>query len=286
MQGSLRIMTPRMFGRAGLYVLLVCVLGLILFPIYWMLITSFKPPSEAFRLPPTLWPEAFSGEAYPYVVQAWEYWPTLLNTLIVAGFSGLGATLLGGLAAYGFSRMQFPGKSVFFGFIVISMALPGMVTIGPIFLAYTQLNLLDTLQGLILVNVSGGIPLALLTLYTYLNAIPRELDEAAAIDGCSRAMIIFKVIGPLAAPGLMVSALLIFIAVWNEFLYAFTLTVTPASRLLNVRLMEVPVREGVQTIPYDLIAAGGMLCLLPLLPILIGARRQLVDGLLAGSLKG
>lgn len=286
MLGSLSVRTPRALGRAGFYLLLICGLGLILFPFYWILITSLKTPSEAFRLPPTLWPQTISGGAYPYMVQAWQYWPTLFNTLVVAGVSALIATLLGGLAAYSFSRMQFPGKSLLFGFIVISMALPAMVTIGPIFLAYTQTGLLDTLQGLILVNVSSGIPLAILTLYTYLNAIPRELDDAAAIDGCSRGMILLRVIAPLAAPGLSVSALLIFIAVWNEFLYAFTLTVSPASRLLNVRLMEVPVREAVQTIPYDLIAAGGMLCLLPLLPILVGARRQLVDGLLAGSLRG
>lgn len=278
--------TPHILWRAASYLVLMLVLVLILFPIYWIIVTSLKTPGEAFRLPPTLWPQQLTFAAYPFMVQAWQYWPSLGNTLVVAGVSALGATVLGGLAAYGFSRIRFVGKGVLYGFMVLSMALPAMVTVGPIFLAYTRLGLLDTLLGLILVNVSNGLPLATLTLYTHLNTIPRELDDAASIDGCSRLTMLRAIIVPLAAPGLTVSFLLVFIAVWNEFLYAFTLTVTPAARLLNVRLMEVPVRGNVQTIPYDLIAAGGMLCLLPLLPILIGARRRLVDGILAGALRG
>lgn len=282
----LRTLAPGTVGRAGSYLLLAVVLAVLLFPLYWILITSLKTPGEAYRLPPTFWPEAISLDAYPYVIRAWEYWRSLGNTLVVAGASALVATVLGGMAAYGFNRARFPGRSLCFGFLVVSLALPGMVTVGPIFLAYTRFNLIDTLHGLVLVNVSNGLPLAMLTLYAYLNGIPRDLDDAALIDGCTRFQLLRSIIVPLAAPGLVVSFLLVFIAVWNEFLYAFILTVTPAARLLNVRLVEVPVREGVQTIPYDLISAGGVLCLLPLVPILILARRRLVEGILAGALRG
>lgn len=276
----------RIAERAALHLTVAGVLAVLLFPIYWILVTSLKTPAEAFRLPPTFWPQTISFEAYPFMIQAWQYWRTLANTLIVAGAAALIATILGGSAAYAFHRARFPGRSLCFGFLVVSLALPGMVTIGPIFLAYTRFNLIDTLHGLVLVNVSNGLPLAMLTLYAYLGGIPRDLDDAALTDGCNRLQLLRSIIVPLAAPGLVVSFLLVFIAVWNEFLAAFILTVTPEARLLNVRLVEVPVRETVQTIPYDLISAGGILCLLPLVPILILARRRLVEGILAGALRG
>ena len=104
-------------------------------------------------------------------------------------------------------------------------------------------------------------------------------------DGCNRFAVLFRVIVPIAMPGISVSFLLLFIAGWNEFLFAFTLTVTPATRLLTVRLFEVPVRTDVNTVPYDLIATGGVLLLLPLVPLLMRVQKQLVEGILAGAVK-
>ncbi|OWK24491.1 hypothetical protein AJ87_21325 [Rhizobium yanglingense] len=121
------------------------------FPIYYMVITSLKTPSEAYRLPPTLWPQNLSVESYPYVVGAWNYWRTLGNTVLVAGTAALTATVLGGICAYGFSRMEFTGKTILYGILVATIAIPGMVTVGPVFLAYKDLRLLDTHIGLILV---------------------------------------------------------------------------------------------------------------------------------------
>src|SRR5581483_8893157 len=236
-------------------------------------------------LPPTLFPERPTLSAYPYMFEAWGFWSTLTNTVVVAGLSALGATILGGMAAYGFSRLQFLGKSLMYVFMVASIALPPMVTLGPIFLAYRSLELLDTRLGLVLVFLAGGLPIALLTLFSYFNAIPRELDDAAAIDGCNWFDTLFRIILPIGMPGVSVSILLLFIGGWNEFLFAFTLTVTPASRLLTVRLFEVPVRENVNVIPYDLIATGGMLILLPLVPLLMRVQKQLVEGILVGALK-
>jgi multiple sugar transport system permease protein len=271
--------------RTMLHCGLIIFLLFLAFPIYYMLITSLKTPGEAYRLPPTLFPERLTLDAYPYVWAAWDYWQTLLNTVLVASASALGATLLGGVAAYGFSRMTFSGKTLMYGFLVGSIAAPGMVTVGPIFLAYRQLQLLDTHVGLILVFAAEGLPVAFLTLFSYFKAIPRELDEAAAMDGASLFSVFFRIIVPIALPGFSVTFLLLFIAAWNEFLFAFTLTITPEVRLLTVRLFEVPVRGDSNTVPYDLIAAGGMLILLPLIPLLLKVRNQLVEGILAGALK-
>lgn len=279
---TLPILHPK---RIVLVALLLTVLLFLAFPVYFMLVTSLKTPGEAYRLPATLWPHQPTLQAYPYVIKAWSYWRTLANTVLVAGAAAFGATMLGGLAAYGFSRMTFTGKSLLYAAVVGSMAIPAMVTLGPIFLAYKDLRLLDTHLGLILVFMAEGIPVAFLTLFSYFKAIPKELDEAAAIDGCSLINIFVRIIMPIALPGVAVTFLLLFIAGWNEFLFAFSLTVTPSTRLLTVRLFEVPVRADANTIPYDLIAAGGMLILLPLVPILIRVQKQLVEGILAGAVK-
>ena len=282
-------MTPTMLdrmARAGQYALLVVILTFLAFPIYYMVITSLKPPGEAFRLPPTLWPRNPRLDAYPYVIDAWDYWRSLANTVIVAGGAALGATTLGGMAAYGFSRMNFRGKSLFYSALVATIAIPGMVTLGPVFIAYTQIGLLDTRLGLVLIFMSDGIPFAFLTLFAFLKAIPKDLDEAAWIDGAGFVTTFVRIILPVALPGFAVTFLLLLIAGWNEFLYAFTLTITPETRLLTVRLFEVPVRADANTIPYDLIAAGGVLILLPLVPLLVRVQRQLVQGLMAGALKG
>jgi multiple sugar transport system permease protein len=181
--------------------------------------------------------------------------------------------------------MTFVGKTVLYATIIGSIAVPGMVTLGPIFLAYKDLRLLDTHVGLILLFMAEGIPVAFLTLFSYFKAIPKELDEAASIDGSSLFDTFVRIIFPVALPGFAVTFLLLFIAGWNEFLFAFTLTITPETRLLTVRLFEVPIRADANTIPYDLIAAGGMLILLPLVPILIRVQKQLVEGILAGAVK-
>jgi len=275
----------RVVGRTLLYILLVIVLLFMAFPIYYMGITSLKTPGEAYRLPPTLWPQRLAVESYPYVAQAWSYWRTLANTVLVAGAAALTATTLGGISAYGFSRMEFTGKSVLYGLLVATIAVPGMVTVGPIFMAYKDLRLLDTHIGLILVFAAEFIPVAFLTLFTYFKAIPKELDEAAAMDGSSLIDIMFRIIFPIALPGFAVTFLLLFIAGWHDFLFAFTLTITPDTRLLTVRLFEIPVRSDANTTPYDLIAAGGVLILVPVIPILLRVQRQLVEGILAGAVK-
>lgn len=279
------IRANRVASRTILYILLVIVLLFMAFPIYYMVITSLKTQSEAYRLPPTLWPHNLTVESYPFVIEAWSYWRTLANTVLVAGTAALAATILGGISAYGFSRMEFPGKAILYGMLVATIAIPGMVTLGPIFLAYKDLRLLDTHIGLILVFAAEFVPVAFLTLFSYFKAIPKELDEAAAVDGSRLLDTFFRIIFPIALPGFAVTFLLLFIAGWNDFLFAFTLTITPDTRLLTVRLFEIPVREGVNRTPYDLIAAGGVLILVPLVPILLRVQRHLVEGILAGAVK-
>ena len=163
-----------------------------------------------------------------------------------------------------------------YGLLVASIAVPAMVTLGPVFITYTDIGLLDTLHGLILVNLATGLPLAVLVLFAYYNAVPRELDDAAAMDGCGWFSALFRVILPVAMPGVFVVFLLLLITGWNEFLFAFVLTVGPETRVLTVRLLEAGGRS------YVLRSAGGVLILLPLVPLLLLVQKQLVRGITFG----
>ena len=265
--------------RLLLYALLAVVLLALAFPVVFMLLTSFKTSLEVLRFPPTLFPREVTLANYPYLFRQMRYFTALRNTVLVAGLSALGATLLGGMAAYSFSRATFFGKTLMYSLLVVSIAVPAMVTLGPIFITYTEIRLLDTLHGLILVNLATGLPLAVLVLFSYYNAVPRELDDAAAIDGCGWFGTLFRVILPIALPGAAVTFLLLLIAGWNEFLFAFVLTVGPETRVLTVRLLEAGGRS------FVLRSAGGVLILLPLVPLLLLVQKRLVTGITFGTVK-
>ena len=275
--------TTAAIWRAGQYVLLAFMLLLLLFPIYWMINTSFKEVGEVRSLPQTYWPKTFTFQNYIDLFQRWRFGSTFVNTVIIAGLSALGGTALGAMAAFGFNRFEFPGKALFFGFMIVSIALPGMVTIGPVFMAYKSLGLLDTKAGLILIDLSSALPFAIIFLYAFYQTIPRELDDAARIDGCTWVQTMWFIILPLSAPGVVITYIISFINGWNEFVFANVLTMSESTRVLTVRMMEIPTIHGT---PYNLMAVGGMLCLFPIAMIVLIGQRQIVEGLISGSVKG
>ncbi len=269
--------------RTVQYLLLALMLLFLLFPIYWMINTSFKEVGEVRSLPQTYWPRNLTLQNYVDLFQRWRFGSTFVNTAIIAGLSALGGTALGAMAAFGFNRFEFPGKALLFGFMIVSIALPGMVTIGPVFMAYKSLNLLDTKTGLILIDLSAALPFAIIFLYAFYQTIPRELDDAARIDGCTWMQTMWFIILPLSAPGVVITFIISFINGWNEFVFANVLTMSESTRVLTVRMMEIPTIHGT---PYNLMAVGGMLCLFPIAMIVVVGQRQIVEGLISGSLKG
>jgi multiple sugar transport system permease protein len=269
--------------RTVQYLLLALMLLFLLFPIYWMINTSFKEVGEVRSLPQTYWPRNLTLQNYVDLFQRWRFGSTFVNTAIIAGLSALGGTALGAMAAFGFNRFEFPGKALLFGFMIVSIALPGMVTIGPVFMAYKSLNLLDTKTGLILIDLSAALPFAIIFLYAFYQTIPRELDDAARIDGCTWVQTMWFIILPLSAPGVVITYIISFINGWNEFVFANVLTMSESTRVLTVRMMEIPTIHGT---PYNLMAVGGMLCLFPIAMIVLIGQRQIVEGLISGSVKG
>ena len=268
------------------YVLLVLMLIFLLFPIYWTLITSLKEPGEVQMLPQSYWPKKITLENYPQMYRAWEAGRSFANGIIVAGFAALGGTILGGAAAFGFNRFEFPGRAPLLGLLTVSVALPGLTTVGPVFLAYRALGLYDTKTGLIIVDLSFTVSFGIYFLLAYFQTIPRELDDAAAIDGCNWLGTLWRVIFPIAMPGMVTTFLINFIGVWNDFIFANILTASAAAKTLTVRLLEMPVPQSIFVQPYHLMAVGGIMCLAPVAVIVLIGQRRIVEGIVAGAIKG
>jgi len=259
----------------------LAIVAFALAPYAWMVLTSLKPQDEVTRTPISYLPQAATLEHYAELFQRTSFGGNLGNSLIVA----VGAVALGLVlsipASYAFSRFKFWGRRVLLvQFLVINM-FPVVLLIIPLFVLMRMLGLLDTYMALIAGHGTFTIPFAVWMMTSYMNAIPAELDEAALIDGCTRAQTIVKVVLPLAMPGIVTTGIYIFVTSWNEYLFAMMLsgqdvrTVTVALQLFI----------GEFTIQWGLLTAGGTLVALPVTILFLLVQRRLVGGLTAGAVK-
>jgi ABC-type glycerol-3-phosphate transport system permease component len=250
-------------------------------PYFWQLRTSFTPDVELLA-PRSALPAAPTLAHYQAVLEHSVMPQALGNSLAVAGLTTLVALALGLPAAYGIARLPVPGKAALLLVVVACTAFPQIATVSPLYLLLRALGLRDTWTALVLANSSFALPLLIWLLAGFIRDIPVELEEAAFLDGAGRVRTLHRVILPLIAPGVASSALLTFLAAWNEFLFAFTFTATEASRTVPVALALFP---GVFEIPWGDIAAASILASLPPVLIVVGLQRWLVHGLVAGALK-
>lgn len=250
-------------------------------PYAWMVVTSLKPTAEIAARPPSLWPAAPTLEHYGRLFARTTFLDNLRHSLIVA----TGAVLLGLStavpAAYAFSRFRFAGRRLLLVQLLLVNMLPIVLLIIPLFVLMRRLGLLDTHLGVILGHATFAIPFSTWLLTSYLASIPRELDEAAAIDGASRLQTLRLVVLPLLAPGIATTAIYVFLTSWNEYLFAMMLsgervrTVTVALQLFI----------GEFTVDWGLLTAGGTIVALPVTLLFLLVQRRLVSGLTAGAVK-
>jgi multiple sugar transport system permease protein len=239
-------------------------------PYFWQLRTSFTPDVELLA-PRSALPAAPTLAHYQAVLEH-SVMPQALGNSLALGLP----------AAYGIARLPVPGKAALLLVVVACTAFPQIATVSPLYLLLRALGLRDTWTALVLANSSFALPLLIWLLAGFIRDIPVELEEAAFLDGAGRVRTLHRVILPLIAPGVASSALLTFLAAWNEFLFAFTFTATEASRTVPVALALFP---GVFEIPWGDIAAASILASLPPVLIVVGLQRWLVHGLVAGALK-
>jgi multiple sugar transport system permease protein len=250
-------------------------------PFFWQLLTSFKPEAELLRIPPLL-PSALTLAHYRVVLEQSLMPQALGNSLGVATLTTLLALAIGLPGAYAVARLPLPGKRLLLLAIVASTAFPQIATVSPLYLLMRALDLRDSWTGLVLVHASFALPLTIWLLAGFIREIPIEAEEAASVDGAGLFGLFRWVVVPLLAPGLASTALLTFLFSWNEFLFAYTFTVSDASRTIPVALALFP---GVFEVPWGDIAAASILASLPPVLIVIGLQRFLVRGLVAGAVK-
>ncbi|MEV0260074.1 carbohydrate ABC transporter permease [Streptomyces sp. NPDC050617] len=269
--------------RAGQYLALLCYLVFLAFPLAWLLSTAFKPARELASLHPSWIPGHPTLDNFR---QAFDEQPLLraaLNSLTAAASAALIATVVATPMAYVLARRRSRLTRAATGWVVVSQAFPVVLVIIPLFLILKNLRLVDTVPGLVMVYVVWALPFALWMLTGYVRAVPRELEEAAAVDGAGRLRTLVSVTAPLLAPGIVATVLFAFITSWNEFFFALVLLKSPERQTMPVVLTHFIGAEGVADLGP--LAAAALLATLPSLVLFAFVQRRITGGMLAGAVK-
>jgi multiple sugar transport system permease protein len=270
-------------GRVGQYAALLAYLVFLAFPFLWLISTAFKSPRELGSLHPTWIPEDPTLDNFR---QAFDEQPLLRaagNSLLAALGAALIAVLIATPLAYVMARRRTLFARAATGWVVVSQAFPLVLVIIPLFLVLKNLQLINSLFGLVLVYVVWALPFALWMLVGYVRAVPVELEEAAAVDGAGKLRTLVSVTAPLLAPGIVATALFAFITAWNEFFFALVLLKTPEKQTLPVVLTHFIGAEGVADLGP--LAAAAFLATLPSLVVFAIIQRRITGGMLAGAVK-
>ncbi|MFN3333876.1 MAG: carbohydrate ABC transporter permease [Caldilinea sp.] len=266
------------------YVFILAVLLLwTIFPLFWAFSASFKGYAEVYQVPPTLLPETFELRAYRVVLESPNFSTYLLNSVYVAFASSAIAIAVSILAAYSFARFSFRFKAILLMLILIPRIIPRASLIIPLFQMMSTLGLLDTYLALIITYTATAIPLNIMVLAGYFRTIPRELEEAAAIDGAKPWQRLFYVVLPMSAPALITVAVMSLREGWNEFPFVLALTTSTRMRTLPYQLFLLRDSMGIEDWPVVL--AFTFLTILPILILYLIFQRKAVEGLVSGALK-
>lgn len=263
--------------------LIVVVWGLA--PFYWMIVTSFRP--VAFTYETSLWPANPTWANYQTAFDTSlgnAFGRSLVNSVIIAGISTLIGVLVGVFAAYALARLEFKGKYLVLGFVLAASFFPGVALVTPLFQLFTDIGWFGTYQALIVPNISFVLPLTIYVLTAFFREMPWELEEAAKIDGATPGQAFRKVILPLAAPGLFTTAILAFIAAWNEYIIASQLS-NSATAPVTVAIANFTGSQP-RVEPYTATMAAGTVVTVPLIIMVLLFQKKIVAGLTAGGVKG
>jgi multiple sugar transport system permease protein len=256
---------------------------LVLVPFTWLITTSLKTDGDIFAVPPELIPSPITFDHYSQIWSASSLGSFLGNSVIVAGGSTLFALLVGIPAAYGFARFRFRLAGALLAIVVISRMFPPVALVVPYFRGMREVGLIDTKLGLMIAYIPVVLPLVVWVLEGFFRDFPRELEEAAELDGLGTLATLRRVVMPLSRPAISVAALFGFLAAWNEFVLALALTRTPSAQTLPVGLAGYVTQF--QTF-WGQMTAASVIYLAPVIVVTLLAQRGLIRGLTAGGLKG
>jgi multiple sugar transport system permease protein len=251
----------------------------VVFPIIWIVLTSFKAPRDVYALSLAFTPTL---ENFRTVFEhPWNLGDKLLNSLVVSIATVVAAIPIATMAAYGFSRFEFPGKRVLFIMIIATQFVPAAIVVLPYYLMFREFGLLDSYAGLILVNLSIVLPYAVWMIKGFIDAVPIDMEESAVIDGASRLRALREIVVPAAMPGLITAALFCFTLTWNEFLFALILTKQKALTL-PVGLIGFHTERGDL---WELMAAAGVMITLPMFLLSFVFQKHFIRSLTSGAVR-
>jgi multiple sugar transport system permease protein len=274
---------PLIARNLAIYLPLTLAIIFVFIPIYWTLNTSLKVPYQVVSFPPKWIPIPFSLESYVQIFTESVLPRNYLNSLILVAGTMVLVLAIGVPAGYAAARYDFRGKNAVLFLLMMTVMVPGIVTLIPQYFLAVQLGLHDTYLLLILIFGAWQVPTVLWIMRGFFQNIPRELDESALVDGCSRIGAFLRIVLPLSVPGIAAAAIIVFVWVWNEFIIALNLTASNATRPLTVGIYFFVGETGIQ---WGGMSAGAIVALLPVIIFFILLQRRFVEGLTAGAVKG
>ena len=267
------------------YVVLFLILLFLLFPVYWVTITSFKTNMEAYLYPPSFFPLAPTVQSYlNLVTKNSDFFIYYKNNFIVSGVTAFFTTILALLSGYALSRFHFKWNKWIMAGLLTSQMFPIISRMISLYIQLRKIHLIDTLQGLILALIAAMLPFTVILMASFYDGIPKEIEEAAYIDGAGRLSILFRMAIPLVKPGIVAVAIYSFLMTWDDYLHAVTLIQTDSLRTLSAG---VALRYlGELSYDWSLINTISIVGMLPMIVIFFALQKYMVKGLVAGAVKG
>jgi ABC-type glycerol-3-phosphate transport system permease component len=271
-------------GKVVLTVFLAFFTFLSIFPLFWLLSTSLRTGMDVYRV--HLFPEKVLFDSYEYILMHSPFLIWFKNSVLVSLAATVVSLVVASLAAYSMSRFVTPWKRFISKSILMAYMFPGVLLLLPLFVLFVKLRLLDRQLGLMLAYSMSNLPFAMWLLVAYFETIPKELDEAARIDGANNNYIFWRMIMPIAAPGLATSAIFVFINAWNEFVLALVLIQSDMKKTLPIGLYATMGGKGGEWVFWDDRMANSAMVILPMLIVFFALNKYITKGLTAGALKG
>lgn len=263
------------------YLILIILTVLSIFPLVWMLLTSLRDRREVFT--DTLIPDELILDAYTFILTEFHILNFLWNSVMVTFFTIVAVVALSTMAGYAFAHLDFWGKEVIFLILLGTLMVPPAVLIIPLFLQLRDFNLIDSRLGLILAYIGGGLAFSVFLMRSFFKTLPTELIDAGLVDGASEFAIFWRVMLPLAKPGIATVLIFQFMGTWNEFIFAATFVHTPALRTLQPAIFSMVGRYSTN---WPALTAALTISVLPIIIVYVFMQRQFVAGLTAGAIKG
>jgi multiple sugar transport system permease protein len=261
----------------------VLILAWVLFPLIWILSLSFKTPSAIAN--GGYLPSHWTVSNYSKIFDNSDFLYALRNSIVVAVIASVIAVVIGSFAAYAVARLRWPGKKLFVGASLLVAMFPQISLVTPLFNIFRSIHIFNTWWALIIPYIAFSLPLSIYTLSAFFREIPRDLERAAEMDGASPLQGFVRVIAPLAAPGVVTAAILVFLWCWNDFLFSISLTSTTASRTVPAEIAFFTGNSSFEN-PIGNIAAAAVIISIPVLVFVLFFQRRIVAGLTSGAVKG